>query len=135
MNPVKEVPAVVETEVTEKAKRRTFTAEYKKRILDEADRCQVSGEIGALVRREGLYSSHLTEWRRARQAGELNGLAPRRRGPAPKPPHPLEERVVELQRKLGKAEARASRAEALVDLQKKVSELLGIALPERDEES
>jgi transposase-like protein len=68
------------TEVTAKAKRRRFTAEYKRRILKEADACD-RGELGALIRREGLYSSHLVEWRRARDAGELAGLVPRKRGP------------------------------------------------------
>ena len=138
MNPVVEVPAVVETEVTEKAKRRTFTAEYKKRILEEADRVSTSGEgggVGALLRREGLYSSHLTEWRRAREAGELSGLSPKRRGPAPRKLHPAEREVIELKRALAKAEARAKRAEAVIEVQKKVSELLGIPLPPRDEES
>ena len=138
MNPVVEVPAVVETEVTEKAKRRTFTAEYKKRILEEADRALVSDEaggVGALLRREGLYSSHLVEWRRLREAGELSGLAPRRRGPAPRKLHPLEKENAELKRALAKAEARAKRAEAVIEVQKKVSELLGIPLPPRDEES
>lgn len=138
MDSVVEVPAVVETEVTQKAKRRTFTAEYKRRILAEADQARASGEsgaLGALIRREGLYSSHLTEWRRLRDAGALSGLAPKRRGPAPKLPHPLEQENAELLRKLAKSEARARRAEALVDLQKKVSELLGIPLPESSEPS
>jgi transposase len=138
MNPVVEVPAVVETEVTEKAKRRTFTAEYKKRILEEADRALVSDEaggVGALLRREGLYSSHLVEWRRLREAGELSGLSPKRRGPAPRKLHPLEKENAELKRKLERAEARAKRAEAVIEVQKKVSELLGIPLPPRDGES
>ena len=138
MNPVGEEPAVVETEVTEKAKRRTFTAEYKKRILEEADRVSEAGEgggVGALLRREGLYSSHLTEWRRAREAGGLSALTPKRRGPAPRKLHPLEKENAELQRKLERAEARAKRAEAVIEVQKKVSELLGIPLPPRDEES
>ena len=128
----------METEVTEKAKRRTFTAEYKKRILEAADRCLASGEagaLGALLRREGLYSSHLTEWRRARDAGGLSALSPKRRGPAARKVNPLERENAELNRKLAKAEARARRAEALVELQKKVSELLGIPLPESDEVS
>lgn len=122
-----------ETEVTAKARRRRFSAEYKRKVLAEAEACTKPGEIGALLRREGLYSSHLVEWRRARDSGALAGLAPRKRGPAAKVPHPLERRVVELERSLARAERRAERAEALVELQKKVSELLGIQLPKQDE--
>jgi len=122
------------TEVTAKARRRQFTAEFKRRVLAEADACTKPGEIGALLRREGLYSSHLVEWRRARDSGALAGLAPRKRGPAAKVPHPLERKVVELERSLARAERRAERAEGLVELQKKVSELLGIQLPKPDEE-
>ena len=91
--------------------------------------------MGALLRREGLYSSHLVEWRRLREAGELSGLAPKRRGPPPRKLHPLEKENAELKRKLERAEARAKRAEAVIEVQKKVSELLGIPLPPRDEES
>ena len=123
-----------ETEVTAKPRRRVFTAEFKRKVLAEADACTKAGEIGALLRREGLYSSHLVEWRRARDSGALAGLAPRKRGPAAKVPHPLERKVVELERSLVRSERRAERAEGLVELQKKVSELLGIQLPKPDEE-
>jgi transposase-like protein len=123
-----------ETEVTAKARRRQFTAEFKRKVLAEADACAKPGEIGALLRREGLYSSHLVEWRRARDSGALAGLAPRKRGPAAKIPHPLERKVVELERSLARAERRAERAEGLVELQKRVSLLLGIQLPKPDEE-
>lgn len=122
-----------ETEVSAKARRRQFTAEYKRKVLAEADACTKPGEIGALLRREGLYSSHLVEWRRARDTGALVGLAPKKRGPAAKVPHPFERKIVELERSLARAERRAERAEALVELQKKVSELLGVQLPKRDE--
>ncbi len=121
-----------ETEVSAKARRRQFTAEYKRRVLAEAEACTKPGEIGALLRREGLYSSHLVAWRRARDSGA--GLAPRKRGPVAKIPHPLERKVVELERSLARAERRAERAEGLVELQKKVSELLGIQLPKPDED-
>ncbi len=87
-----------ETEVTAKPRRRQFTAEFKRKVLAEADACSKVGEIGALLRREGLYSSHLVEWRRARDSGALAGLAPRKRGPAAKVPHPLERKVIEQQR-------------------------------------
>jgi len=123
-----------ETEVSAKARRRRFSAAEKLRILKEADACTKPGEQGSLLRREGLYSSHLTEWRRARERGELDALSPKKRGRKAKEAHPLEKKVAELQRSLEKAELRAKRAEALVELQKKVSELLGIQLPKEGEQ-
>ena len=123
-----------ETEVTAKARRRRFTAEYKRKILAEVDACSKPGEIGALLRREGLYSSSLGEWKRARERGALAALTPKKRGPAAKILHPLERKVVELEREVARATRRAERAEGLVELQKKVSELLGIQLPKPDEE-
>lgn len=122
-----------ETEVASKPRRRRFTAEYKRKILEEAAACTKPGEIGALLRREGLYSSNLVEWRRAQERGGLAGLAPKKRGPAAKEVNPLARKVAELERALAKAERRAERAEGLVELQKKVSELLGIQLPKPDE--
>ncbi len=101
-------------------------------ILREADACTAPGAIGALLRREGLYSSHLTTWRQQRERGELAGLAPKKRGPALKPKRPLAGKVAALEREVARLTARAERAEALVALQKKVSELLGIALPQTD---
>lgn len=114
-----------EVEVLAKAVRRQFTAEHKLRILREADGCTKPGDIGALLRREGLYSSHLVTWRRQRRDGELGGLAPKKRGPEPKETNPLAKRVAVLERELARQKARAARAEALVELQKKVAELLG----------
>lgn len=127
------VTAIPEVEVSAKAKRRLFTAKEKLEILKEADACTKPGELGALLRRKGLYSSYLSSWREARDRGELEALAPKKRGPKVKPPNPLEREVEELKRALAKSEARAKRAEALVELQKKVSELLGIQLPKNDE--
>ena len=126
-----------ETEVSDKAKRRRFTAKYKLRILREAAACTERGEMGALLRREGVYSSHLTSWRGQAERGELAGLTPRRRGPKPKPVDPRDKRIAQLERELKKVNRRAERAEALVEVQKKLSELLGIALPTvpDDEES
>ena len=124
------VTKAMETEVVEKPKRRAFTAEYKRRILEELDRATKPGEIGAILRREGLYSSVVSAWRQQREAGELAGLTPRKRGPLAKVPHPLERENEQLKRQLARAERRAERAEAIVDLQKKVSEILGIQLPE-----
>ena len=117
-----------EVEVVAKAARRRFTAEYKRRIVREADRCTQPGEIGALLRREGLYSSHVTTWRAARDRGELAGLAPKKRGPKAAPPDPREKRIAEQEREITRLTKRAERAEALVEIQKKVAALLGVPL-------
>ena len=121
-----------EPEVVAKAQRRRFTAEYKRRIVREADRC-TTGAIGALLRREGLYSSHLTTWRAARDRGELEGLAPKKRGPKAPPPDPRDKQLVEQARETARWKKRAERAEALVEVQKKVAALLGT--PFDDEKS
>ena len=122
------------TEVVAKVSRRRFSAKYKKRILDEAAACSAPGERGALLRREGLYSSHLTKWRRQAEEGRLAGLKAKRRGPAARVVDPRDKRLAELEKELNAMTRRAERAEALVDLQKKVSELLGIVLPTREEQ-
>ena len=115
------------TEVRPKATRRSFSAEYKTRILAEVDACTKPGEIGALLRREGLYSSHLTEWRGLRKQAEIAALAPKKRGPVPAPPPDARDREIdELKRQLARANIRAERAEALVTIQKKVADLLGM---------
>jgi transposase-like protein len=124
----------VETEVTAKATRRRFTAAEKLRVLKEADRCTKPGELGALLRREGLYSSHLSAWRAARQRGELAGLAPRARGPKAKPVDPRDRKIAEQAREISRLRARLERAEGLIEVQKKVSQLLGIPL-DSDEQS
>ena len=126
-------PVVQDVEVAAKAKRKRFTASEKLRVLALADAATERGAIGALLRREGLYSSHLSVWRQARDAGELDALSPKKRGRKPAEINPLEKEVVELKRALAKAEWRAKRAEALVELQKKVAELLGTPLPTEDE--
>jgi transposase-like protein len=134
MNPVVEEARVRETEVVEKARRRGFTAQYKLRVLAEADRCTKPGEVGALLRREGLYSSLLSAWRRQRDAGELSAGSPKKRGPPAQVPDASARRVAELEKQLAQAQVRLKRAEALLDLQKKVSEILGVELPKPDEE-
>jgi transposase-like protein len=134
MNPVVEEARVRETEVVEKARRRGFTAEYKLRVLAEADRCTKPGEVGALLRREGLYSSLLSAWRCQRDAGELSARSPKKRGPLAQMPDASARRVAELEKQLAQAQVRLKRAEALLDLQKKVSEILGVELPKLDEE-
>jgi transposase-like protein len=117
-----------EVEVMAKATRRRYTAEYKLRVLREVDDCTRHGEVGALLRREGLYSSNLTAWRKQRERGELEGLAQKRRGPLPRERNPLADKVKALERETARLRARAERAEGLVELQKKVSEILGIEL-------
>ena len=114
-----------EVEVVAKAERRRFTAEYKRRIVREADRCTKPGEIGALLRREGLYSSHLVTWRAARDRGELEGLSPKKRGPKVAPPDPRDKKIAEQERDIARWQKRAERAEAFVEVQKKVAALLG----------
>jgi transposase-like protein len=108
-----------------KPQRRSFTAEYKRRILKEADACTMPGAIGALLRREGLYSSHLVEWRRARARGELAALTPKKRGRKPTPVDPRDRRIAELERQLTHMTGRAARAEALVEAPKNLAALLG----------
>jgi transposase-like protein len=114
-------------EVVERAQRRRFTAEYKRRILDEADHC-ATGELGALLRREGLYSSHLTTWRRQREAGALAALAPHKRGPKAELATPGQTRLRALERENAQLRERLAQAETIIEVQKKVSSLLGISL-------
>ena len=121
-----------ETEVTAKAARRRFTAAEKLRVLREADRCTKPGELGALLRREGLYSSHISAWRQARRDGELAGLTPRPRGPKARPVDSRDKKIAELERETRRLRARLERAEGLIEVQKKVAALLGTPL-ESDE--
>ncbi len=126
---------VADPEVTEKARRRQFSAEYKLRILEEADACAAPGEMGELLRREGLYSSHLTCWRKQRQEGSLRGLSPRKRGRKARPKNPLSKRVTELERENEILHKRLQQAELIIEVQKKVSQILGVPLatPEHSE--
>lgn len=119
---------VVDAEVTAMPRRRTFTAEFKRQVLRAVDDA-APGEIGAILRRHGLYSSHLTEWRQARDEGALTGLGPRKRGRKAVAKNPLAEENAKLQRENQKLLARAERAERLLELQKKVAELFGETLP------
>src|SRR5437762_4226682 len=115
-------------EVAERAARRRFTAEYKLRMLRQADACTGAGESGALLRREGLYSSHLTTWRRQREEGSLAALSPKKRGRPATPASPLARRVAELQRENARLTQRLQQAETIIAVQKKLSEALGIPL-------
>ncbi len=124
----------LETEVVAKARRRSFSAKYKRDIVRRADACKKPGEVGALLRREGLYSSHLTTWRREVEEHALAALAPKKRGPKSRPVDPRDEELAALRRENAKLKARAERAELLVEIQKKVSQMLGVELPKVEEE-
>lgn len=116
---------IPDPEVVPKAKRRKFSAEYKLRILGEADNCTEPGQIGALLRREGLYSSHLSTWRRQREQGVLEALSPKKRGRKGK--DELGKEVMKLQREKERLQARLEQAEMIIEVQKKLSRLLGLA--------
>jgi len=122
-------------EVVERPVRRTFTAEFKRRVVEEADACSGPGAIGALLRRHGLYSSLLAEWRAQYRRGALSALTPKKRGPKGQERNPLAERLARVEREKARLERRLKRAELIIAVQKKVSELLGIPLnsPEPDE--
>ena len=122
--------AAPDPEVPAKAARRRFSAKYKLKILEQLDGCRNSNEVGALLRREGLYSSHLTKWRRLREQGALQGLEPQKRGRKEKAVNPLAKEVARLQRENERLHSRLKQAETIIEVQKKVSELLGISLPQ-----
>jgi len=115
-------------EVAAKPKRRQFTAAYRLRILEEAGRCTTSGEIGQLLRREGLYSSHLSNWRKAQREGSLAALAPKKRGARPKVRNPLEPKVQQLEAENARLKAELHKAHTILGVQEKVAGLLGFDL-------
>jgi len=121
-------------EVPEKPVRRRFSVEYKVKILAEADACTETGQLGELLRREGLYSSHLSTWRRQRDEGVLAGLTPKRRGRKAKTKNPLADNVAKLQRENRRLKEKLRQAELIIDVQKKVSEMLDIPLKSPDGE-
>lgn len=123
--PVTVVPDPEVPERLERARRRPFTVGDKLRILTEADAARTTGEVGALLRREGLYSSHLTAWRRQREEGILHALTPRRRGRPTHSPEPRE--LVRLRQENERLGQRLAAAEAVIEIQKTVSVLLGLA--------
>ena len=126
---------VPDPEVAEKKTRRKFTAAYKLRMLNEAEQCLQPGEIGALLRREGLYSSHLTTWRRQREEGALQALNPRKRGRKGKPKDPSAERITQLEKENQRLKSRLRKAEIIIEAQKKISEILGVEQNLEDIES
>lgn len=125
--PLKPVP---DPEVMDRPRRRKFTAEYKLRILRELDAVTEPGQVGEVLRREGLYSSHIVDWRRKREAGELHGLGSKPQGRPKRDRNPLEPRVAQLERELGRAQEELRKAHLIIEVQKKVSEMLGIPTPD-----
>jgi transposase-like protein len=121
-------PDAVNSEFSARPRRRTFTAADKLRILADVDRAALAGGIGAVLRREGLYSSTLADWRRLRDLGAFSALTPARRGPKVDETNPLTAKVALLEKDNARLLLRLTRAEAIIDLQKKVAELLGIPL-------
>jgi transposase len=113
--PGKVSPPKVDPEVKAKPERRQFSAEYKRSILEEADACTEAGQIGALLRREGLYSSNLINWRKQRAEGSLKALSPKKRGPKP---DPLANENAALRRRIERLEAELKRAETIIEVQK-----------------
>lgn len=120
-------------EVTERPQRRQYSAEYKQRILRLLDACSAPGEVGSLLRREGLYSSLVSTWRQQRnRAGQL-GLEPQKRGRKPVPENPLAKKLAQVEREKRKLEQELKKAKLLLELKKKVSEILGISLDSTNE--
>ena len=124
------VGSTPDPEVAALPKRRQFSPAYKRRIVREANACQVPGEVGALLRREGLYSSHLTHWRKEIEASEQAALAPKRRGPKPDPAKAESRRVEALEREVTRLRQKLGRAEQIIEAQKKLCEILGLPVGE-----
>ena len=127
-------PAAASPELSARPRRWSFTAQDKLRILADIDRAAETGGIGAILRREGLYSSALTDWRRQRDAGAFAALVPAKRGPKAAKPNPLTVELALLQNDNARLSLRLTRAEAIIELQKKVAELLGIPLAPSERE-
>jgi len=117
---------IPDPEVVPKAKRRKFTAEYKLRIVKEADTCTEPGQVGALLRREGLYSSHLSEWRQLRKEGQLQALSAKKRGRKSQDSSVAE--LAELRRENQSLRTRLEQAQIIIDVQKKLSQLFGLSM-------
>ena len=122
-------------EVNEKPVRRQFDAAYKLRILEEADRCTEPGQLGELLRREGLYSSHLTNWRRLREEGTLQSLGSKKRGRKVKRNDATTQELERLRRENQRLAERLRQAETIIEVQKKISEIVGLTTPTSQSES
>ena len=125
--------SIPDPEVPEKAIRRKYPGEYKLRILKEAETCTLPGQLGALLRREGLYSSNLTTWRHQKELGMLEALSPKKRGPKTLKRNPLALKVAQLEREIQRLHQKLHQAEMIIDVQKKISEILQIPF-QKDEE-
>lgn len=128
-----ESPAIADSEVLVRATRRRFTAKFKARVLQEVDRCTRSGEIGAVLRREGLYASHLITWRRQREAHGVAGLS-RKRGPKANPDRGAARKIAELERSNRRLTEKLRKAGIVIEFQKKMAELWAPS-PTDDEEN
>ena len=126
--PLSERHPRTDPEVVPKATRRQWSAAEKLRIVQQADTCTQPGQIGALLRREGMYSSQLTTWRRLRDRGQLQALSPQQRGPKPTPS--ADDELAALRRENARLQTQLARAETIIEVQKKVSQLLGISTQE-----
>jgi hypothetical protein len=126
--------SVPDPEVPEKKLRRKFTAKYKLDILEDADKCIEAGEIGALLRREGLYSSYLRTWKKQKENGLLEVMSPKKRGRKEKEKNPLAQKVAKLEREIERLKGKLKKAEIIIDVQKKISEILGISQEETEDE-
>ena len=126
VSPPPSAGASPDPEVRDKPQRRRFTMEYKLSLLEKADACTQPGEVGALLRREGVYSSTLSQWRRQRKEGTLAALKPKRRGRKVQEVNPLAARVTELEREVERLQGKLRQAEIIIDVQKKLSEMVGV---------
>src|SRR5664280_771567 len=122
-------------EVPEKASRRSYTAEYKRRILKEAADCKEQGQVGALLRREGLYSSNLTAWRHQVERGTLDALSSKKRGPKSRKPDPSVRRITEQEKEIQKLQAKLKKAELIIDAQKKIAEIFQLLRDRKEGEN
>jgi len=126
--------SVPDPEVPEEKARRKFTAKYKLETLEKADQCTEPGQIGGLLRKEGLYSSNLTTWKKQREKGLLEAMSPKKRGRKEKEKNPLAPKVAELERENEHLRKKLRKAEIIIDVQKKISEILGISQEPAEDE-
>jgi transposase len=124
----------LDPEVLPQTKRRVYSSKYKLDVLKQADALADTGEIVALLRREGLYYSHLSTWRRQREQGTMNGLTPKKRGPKPDPDRDARRRIAQLEKENRRLADRLEKAELIIDVQKKISRILGIEQPPYEKE-
>ena len=126
---------VPDPEVPEKASHRSFSVEYKRRMLREAGACKEQGQLGALLRREGLYYSNITTWRKQVEKGTLDALSSKKRGPKAQKPDPSARRVIEQEKEIQKLRSRLRKAALIIEAQKKISEIFQSPLQHKHEEN